>query len=547
VGIEDVGAVADTSVVGALPAAIAPWSSAAVGWVGRFDRVMGLLPVALTAGFLGLLVVRLPGLIAWLNTDADATGAYVLAEAVGHGTTATVAMSTQSAWLSLAYGVLTRGLPFHGLLWEISPLLLAWTAAGVIGVTVARVAGRLAGALSVVLVVAAGPVGLTCLATPWMHNATFPAVALAGAWLVWLHEEPRATRALVASTATVAVGLGMAASSDGLAFSEALFPLLACGVLGVGRAPRRTIIGPLVAVTGACLTAVASSTALRSAGLRTVAPPLHLALSLVPRHIVWLIAGLLRLGNGISVVPGPAAMAPVTTVASGVVVAGLIVVAVAFVRALRRLRTRRSTSPEAAHVAFWSFALIGAAIPYVLTAEVVSDRYILIALPAVAAIVPVLLSRNQVARRLVLGGVSITTTASLLALVPVATGYGFPHATTVRPAARIAAIVTAHRLGVGYAGYWSATPLDWALGRPQLVAPVTDVSGRVRASSIAQIAAWYRPRPQTSSFLLLAPGDENLHDRLPRGWPLPAHEYHVGTITIAAYRFDIARLIGPPQ
>jgi hypothetical protein len=81
---------------------------------------------------------------------------------------------------------------------------------------------------------------------------------------------------------------------------------------------------------------------------------------------------------------------------------------------------------------------------------------------------------------------------------------------------RIEALVHSRHLGVGYAGYWDAAPLDWLSHEHLRVFPLTRVFGHTEPMSIARVAAWYRPRG------------------------------NIGQATVATYPYDIAAYLHRP-
>src|SRR5437660_551814 len=97
-----------------------------------------LVPILLAGVYLVLLIIRFPQLIGWENGDSDIASAYVLTDAISHGHTGHVVMSTQGSWVPLWYGLLTQGLGFHRVLWATSPALLTLAAALLIGWSLPR-------------------------------------------------------------------------------------------------------------------------------------------------------------------------------------------------------------------------------------------------------------------------------------------------------------------------------------------------------------------------------------------------------------------------
>jgi hypothetical protein len=114
-------------------------------------------------------------------------------------------------------------------------------------------------------------------------------------------------------------------------------------------------------------------------------------------------------------------------------------------------------------------------------------------------------------------------------------------------AARIESLVRSEHLGVGYAGYWNAASLDWSSHERLRVYPLTDKFGHTEPMYLARVDAWYRPRRHTASYLVLAPGDFDLADKLPSDLPSPARQVQLGAVTVAIYPYDIAAYLHPPH
>jgi hypothetical protein len=506
------------------------------------DDCLAVLCAGFGLAYLVLLVVRLPGFIAALNSDADVSSAWLLASVVGSAHTGQGVTSTQGAWLPLAFGVLTRDLPDHKAIWELSPLGLSAASAALVGATVARIGGRRAGLLAMLLILISAPDTLGLLARPWAHNTTLLGAAILGAFLVWWHTTVRAPWVVACTTVVCGLVVGMLVSCDTMLLFDAVAPFLLVALVRSLRTGERGLLaaGGLL-LCAVLLGDVGLTMVTHALGATTIAPPLELSIGLVPHRLGWIGGGLLRLGGGLAVVPESPARLVLTAAAGAATVMGVGVTAWMGVSGCRR-GEEAGTDVRTAHAAFWSATLVCSVLAYLLTVSVRSDQYLLLAVPAVAATVP-LYAGTPRARRMLVAGVGAYLCASVVAL-----GFG-DRPLTVRsqvldgPAQRIATLVQRDHLGAGFAGYWDASPLDWASGLRLAIHPITDVPGYLAPAEIANLAAWYRPR-NTPSFLVLEPGDNVLADRLPARLPRPAHVYHVGVATIAAYRFDIAEDFG---
>ncbi|MGA9858229.1 MAG: hypothetical protein WBQ18_10240, partial [Solirubrobacteraceae bacterium] len=228
-------------------------------------------------------------------------------------------------------------------------------------------------------------------------------------------------------------------------------------------------------------------------------------------------------------------------------VAGLIACARVVARQLPTPAEQPGDRARLAHVAFWAGALLCAAAAYVFTnvALAPSDRYIIIAVPAVAALVPLLIA-GRGSRALVGLGAAVFVSAGLVALgagdavTQIYRGAGVPRA------AAIERLTRSLHLTVGYAGYWDAASLTWSSDGRLDVYPVMDIGGVTERARLARADAWYAPRAATPSYLVLAPHDGNLPDRLPPQLPRPQRLIRLGSVTVAVWRYDIARFLGGP-
>jgi hypothetical protein len=264
-------------------------------------------------------------------------------------------------------------------------------------------------------------------------------------------------------------------------------------------------------------------------------------------HLKWLVQGLLRMGNGLVIPSQDGLRSSLTLAAASTTVAAVL----ATIRiAGRSLSRPTNTSPERArflHVTFWGTSALAAAAAYVFTnvATEPSDRYIIIAVPAVAALVPLLATSRRSAWALALGA-CVFVTASIVSLAAGDERFQIYRGTDVRQAAAIERVVQSEHLTVGYAGYWDAASLEWSTNSRLHVYPLVDLAGRTEPAPLARVASWYTPRPHTPSYLLLAPGDNDFPNRLPHDLPRPSRSFRLGQVTVAVYPYDIARYFHAP-
>ena len=505
-----------------------------------------LLPCMLALAYLVLLGFRFPRLISWENADSDIASAYVLTDAISHGHTGQVVMSTQGSWVSLWYGLLTHGLSFHRLLWEISPALLALAAAILIGLTVASLTSPLRAVLATALILAGSPIALFNFTAPFHHNTTIPGAALLSAYLVWICIRPRNISRLVPTAIAVSLIVGTFVASDELLAVVGLVPFLAAAVLRWRRTRDSRGLTAAAAVTaGSTIVAVITSDVMRSLGFVTTTPSLGFTARLIPVHALWLLEGLLRIGNGLSVAPHTSAHTPLVIAAAVVTVAAILALYRQASRSIVRPSRENLGRARDLYVLFWGASLLCAAAAYVLTtvARAPTDRYLLIVVPAVAATTPLAIRGSRTAC-LSATAASVFVATSIVALVSGDMRSVAYDGASVPEAQRIEQYVSSDHLSVGYAGYWDAANLDWVTHGKLHIYPITNRLGWL--GPMARVQAWYRPRPDTPSFLLLAPYDQELPNRLPTDLPSPQRKVRIGPTTIAVYPYDIAAFLHPP-
>ena len=505
-----------------------------------------VVPAGLALAYIVLVVIRFPQIIAWQNADSDVASSYQLAQAILHGHTGVVQFSTQGSWIELGWQLLTAGLPDHRLWWELlAPGLGALTVL-VIAWTVRRVAGTAAAVLAAALVAATSPDGLMNLVSaPW-HNTSTLGAALLGAYLVWLRDGGHRPAVMVLSVVAMSIVCGVFLASDHLLAIIGLVPFLVASVAadtGAGRI--RALLLSVTVCVGSAITGGAVSAITGALGLRTTTPGLWPASGhMMEVHLTWLADGLLRLGNGLSVEPHSAALTPLVGAAAAVTVAGL----AAMLWATGRALARRAADPgRAVHASFWCAAAICATVAFVVTnaAYEPSDRYFFVVVPAVAATVPLLLERGR-RRVAVPAAAAVYIAAGLAAFASGAMhtpGVIITSRATV-DTGRIERIVARDHLTVGYAGYWNAAALEWSSGERLHLAPLLGTPRSAAPMFSMRVTSWYRPRAGVASYLVLAPGDPTLPDRLPASLPAPARSIRVGQATIDIWPHDIAADLG---
>lgn len=176
-------------------------------------------------------------------------------------------------------------------------MLLSVAAALVVAWSVARVAGR--AAVTVAVIIAASPTVLANFSAAFFHNTTIIGTAILDAYLVWLASRTRGRAAISASAAVLSVIIGTLLASDALLFVDGLLPFVGASALVAWRRSDWRGLVPIFAVTvGALVVRGVTAEAAASRGLITTTPALRLARNQIGIHLHWLTDGLLRLGGG---------------------------------------------------------------------------------------------------------------------------------------------------------------------------------------------------------------------------------------------------------
>jgi hypothetical protein len=506
-----------------------------------------LAPVLIAVAYLVVLVVHYPGWIAAQNANSDIAGSFTITEAIARGHTGPVVLSTQGNWVEIGWGLLTRGLPFHRLIWELSAPAATLLAVAVLAWTVHRLAGRAAALLSAAIVLAASPTAVLSFTSASFHNLTPLGAVLLDAYLLWLAGRDHSRGRVMLSVAAIGVVTGALLASDELLLVVGVVPFFLASLLVAFRTRGYRDAWPAVAVTiTAILVSHVVGALMTARHYRLTTPPLRLG-GPVGDRVQWLAAGLLRLGNGRSVGSHPTIMQPLVLAAAVVCVVAMLAVLRTCGRPVPRLLGEPDGVARALHVKFWGASLLLTWGAYVLTnvAAAPTDRYVVSTVLVVGALIPLYLHGRR-STWLVASATAIFCGAGLAAIGAGELRSLQPHESPLTRVARIEALVASHHLGAGYAGYWDAASLQWATHGRLAPVPLFFAPGRATPYFLYRVSAWYRPRPHKPSWLVVGPGDPAMPTTIPRDLPTPAHVYSLGNgVRVATWPFDIAADLGP--
>jgi hypothetical protein len=436
----------------------APWGERmrAIPW--RFA------PGALALVYVTILLVRLGAFLAGLAENADNVAPWYLASQMG-GHDGIVWLGNSAWYSTLWFDIATRALPFHRELWQLAPLAAAAVTVAAVGWSTARVAGRWAAGVAVALLICSGAAMADQLAMLNDHLLTWLSASALFAGLVWILDSPPAhRRRWVARVAPLWPLLAFNLASDPLLYCAGIIPVLVAAALVHHRAPSERTREGVVYAACSTLVAVAGSRvaiAVMDHARILVAPHASLAavsITAIPEHLVLWIRSLAVLAGAppALIASGPAAIAG--WAAAAVTLAAAILFGASVAPKLRRVEGRAGTATVPAleaHVVCWASSAAVVSAAFVLSDAVggiASARYLVGAVIAMAALVP-LLGRSGRIVRLITIGACIHCAAGLAFVSSVAAP---TDGITPRVAAEVLRLARIEHASHGFASYWDA-------------------------------------------------------------------------------------------
>ena len=581
------GAGAGAGISTPLPGAPEP---AAPGRTGEARQRQGVMRwawwAALPLGLLYLILLahQLDSAIRTTNLDADAVSGPVISQLFGAAPpSANVVLGTFGWYATLLFDLATKWLPYHRQVWEAAPFVMALAGAGLTVWAVWKVASGWAASLTAVLLLSTSPVTLRLELSTTQHAPAWFAMALLGAFVVWI-ERGRMRRWPVTAALVVVVGtiVGVNAASDPLVSIAGVAPFGLAVVATRVLAPARR--GTSALWTGVATLVVAGvawgiTAFVMSALAVTRAPGLHttriaIGHKNIENFTLWW-KSIATIGNG-DYFSHP--FSPATVLAF--VCAMISIAAVASIPWLswRQLRRRApaatsadtgvtaatgtagttattgatgatATTGATAFYVFWCSSAILLTLAFLFSAypsDVESGRYLLGLLYGASAVVPAAAVGRARTSAVVLAG---TCVFALSAVLSIADRGAVPALHANRPvttnvAGEIARIAAREHISVGYAGYWDAAPATWATGFRVQVYPVAvcDQRKRLCRADLHFINSWYSPRTHAGSFLLTDPALDSVWTR-PPDLGRPKAVYRLGRLTMYIYPYDLAAKI----
>jgi hypothetical protein len=527
----------------------------------RFRERSAVLPIAAGVLYLVVFVVRFGDIVRTGMLNGDTASGPVLAWLAGEAPSDREIVLGNFPWAVSLWTERAIGwLPAHRTLWEVGPYAVAVVTIVLVTAGAARVTRRsLAVSVTGVILLCAGPWTVLDVGSWTLHGPAWLAVALASWVVVWTASERWTPRpAPVAGAIAIGVAIGANAASDPLTWLGAVVPLAAAGwaagphARASGRAGlvlRRPGLAAVVA--GIVVGAVATVGAMAIQDLRAADYPLGAAAPYRWRHNVEVLGrSLAGLGNG-DVWGSFGGPAGVHAVGLALTAAAIVAVTWAVARTSPAIASRTGTPERRAYVVFWATSALSLIASFLGTTApewIWSGRYLVGVLLAVAALLALVAERGAAARAVVHAGAAAFACVGIVALAAgemTANTVGYPEPPLAR---QLAAFAEQRGMTTGYASYWDAMALTWHGGeRGMRVYPVQECAPRhgLCPMGFHRISTWYRPRPRTSTFLVIDPVVKTgpLTGVDPRLGP-PASIDRVGPLVVYTFSYDIAARMG---
>jgi hypothetical protein len=525
-------------------------------------RLWWWAPLLIAAVYLVTLAVQFNRLLASTYLGADVASAPVIGELFGHGPGHPQVLLGHLGWYStLLFELGTRWLPLHRQIWEAAPYAMALVSAALVGWGAWRVAGRWAGAIAASIVVCAGPSMLTLLLALNDHASTWFVLAVLGAFVVVLEQRADTLAGVWLAALAIAVGvlIGANAASDVLLSIAGVAPLLLAGGCTWGfhpnartaRAAAFALLSAAVALASGLLVHawVHHENVLAASDVKT---RVFVGADAVGTNFKLWWQSLAVLGNG-DFFGQTLSFSSVLAFACAALSIAAVLLAVRttrgeFVQALAARRERsaqRKQSVRLAWCVFWGSSLVALSAAFIFSGipeDLGSSRYLVGAIYAAAALVPLLASRGTAARVAVTAGATLYAFTGWLALAQHRLIDAAPASPSYNLASAVEGFARREHLSVGYAGYWDAAPVTWATHMRAKVYPVDDCAGNQHLCGFELhfISNWYTPAPTMKTFLLSDPAypAEPSAPTPDLGTPVAVHQ--IGAVTMYVYPYNIA-------
>jgi hypothetical protein len=518
------------------------------------------LPLPIGLVYLLVILIKFNQIVAATYLNADAASAPVIGELFGGSPAHRQVFLGQMGWFStLIFELLTRDLPLHRQLWEGAPYAMAIASVLLVAWAMWRVAGRWAALITAVLLLCAGPHTLGLLFSLNDHSTTWFSLAVLAAVLVLFQAPPAWLRTWAAALLALLVGVivGANAASDLVLLVAGIAPILLAAatvwLLRPGRASARAWWWTLGTVVIAAICDELTHVYMRKQNVLTPSQVTHNAFAsaeaLSNNFKLWW-QSLMVLGNGNFFGEKLSFSSSLQLLCAVLTLIALVLVARFAWRELvasapRIERVGEAASLRIAWCTFWLSSAVLLSASFIFSSnpiDIESSRYLVGAIYAVAALLPLLAARGGVVRAAVTVGVTIFALSGLVSLLNnEELARGNPSYSLYNQVAKVAA---SEHLTVGYADYWDAAPIIWSTHFRLRAYPVQDCAPNLCWSSLHMITSWYTPRPAQRTFLL-ADSAEPIPAAPMSNLGRPSAVHQIGTITMYVYPYDIASRMAP--
>jgi hypothetical protein len=504
------------------------------------------------AVYLIVIIIRMPRFYADnVASVSDATTYMLLSNTLAHGAHGAIYLSDAPWYSTILIDVITYHLPEYRAIWIVWPVCAYVVGAGLLALTVSRLAGRWAALMTATLCLALTPAILQLFLAQAFHGLTTINCILLAIFLVYLVEiGARTTWPTFLAAMVLAIFTGVNAASDLLLVVIGIIPLTGVALILLARYRDRASLRTATLWLGTVVVAI-------SADVATVA--VGNSLSLVPRTVTTrivrpseVIPHLALAGGVVWKEIGPAWRYVPTEVSvrellAGIAVLCTILAAVAF-QAIRLLRScpakasARNRRMEA-HYLIWT-AMTAAnftALAFTIAPlDLGAVRYASVLWIAAAATLPLLFTRSP-ARQL---GFAV----SVIVLVGVHAGLvdSIPQTPDVNMTS-VVAYLESHHIRYGYADYWESNSVTWATNGVLTLRPASscDKSGTICAYEFGNASSWYTAKPGWSA-VIVDPSHSLSIAPASRYGP-PREVDHVGQVTVYIYDHDVGPLTIEPM
>jgi hypothetical protein len=529
------------------------WSAYAVAW-----RVA----VLIAGAWFVLVLATFGSVLGTIDWNADIASTFTIGELYPHVPDgATVTLASYPWYATLWFELLTRHLPFHREIWEVTPWLGSLAAIGLLSWVTARVAGWWAAGILALTLACAGKSLLLIQFGTSQHGTVVWYACVLNAFLMLLVARAGKIGAWgihVLLAALVAAALAAGLASDKLVYLAVLAPFLGAGLVVSRLAPRAAAVRiSLTTVVVAVAAVVGSRIAVDAMRDRdVVAGPYPISLTATTQLVqnaLHALQSLFAIFNGGFDRQDVTARSLLALACALVVTVALVVAArfsyrwasglVPRLLAGERERSRESLL-RTTHLSFWLLAALVPLVAYVVTTvpNENSGRYLVTTAYGVVVLIVVgVVEPSRARRTAVTVAACVIVVASIISLaLDFDTSPGDEMVRDVLP------FVEGEGLTRGYGAYWTAVPLTWRSHMRVQVTPVVSCPKSPHglcAYYNHTISNWYVPRPDIRSFLIV----DHRYGPPPPGERLggTAEVVDFPHYSVYVYDYDIASNIRP--